>query len=329
MTVLDRRRVLAGMLATPILAAAAPARANPSWPSSLVMGTAAPGDDYVVYGPAWGTLAAQASGAHISYRATEGPGQNIILLEQGACQLGMTSLGMARQAWEGIGSWTHDLRMHGFRALFPMYPSLFHGIARLGTGLRRIADLAGQVVGVGPQGGTAAGYVPLMLGALGIAPSAFHYASYADQARAVLTGGLDACVAATGVPMPAFAAVATGARLKLLGFSQPEMAHLAAVLPELRPGVIPAGAYPGLNHPVAAIGMFNFAVCRPSLPDGLTFAMTRGVMEGRAALLRALPEAAATRPANARENGFLPFHPGAAAYFRALGIAIPGRLVAA
>ncbi len=349
MTVLRRRGLLAGLIAAPLPAApvlaapllaapllavpspaaAAPTAAAHSWPVSLVMGTAEPGGDYVVYGPAWGALATRASGVHISYRATEGPSQNIILIEQGAAQLGMTSLGVARQAWEGIGGWTHAMRLRRARALFPMYPSLFHGIARLGTGILRIADLSGRTVGIGPRGGTAAEYVPLMLGALGIAPAGFRYGSYAEQSRAVVAGGLDACVAATGVPMPAFAALASRVRFKLLGFSRPEMAHVAALLPELRPGVIPAGAYPGLVRPVAAVGMFNFAIGARELPDGLAFALTKAAMEGRAALRRALPEAAASRPENAPEDAVLPFHPGAAAYFRARGVAIPGRLVAA
>lgn len=322
-----RRDLLSGIAAATGLAFTAQAAGLP-WPAALLMGTAEPGDTYAVYGPVWGEIAARASGVPISYLTTEGANQNLILLDQGRIDLGMTSLGVAREAWEGHGAWTHGAKLRRFRALFPMYCSIFHGIALPGRGIGRIADLSGRQVGVGPSGDTAGTFVPEILQVLAVHPKTLVFGSYPEQTQALLAGRLDACIAAAGEPVPAFHAVAAKTQLALLGFSEAEASRLHRVVPDLLPGLMPQGAYPGQSAALTVVGMLNFAVCRPELPEGLVFAITEAVMRHRARLERVVPIAVAAWPMNATtEDDFLPFHPGAAQYLRAAGVSLPERLV--
>jgi hypothetical protein len=314
------------------LAAAGPAAAQPrnaAWPRTLTMGTAAPGGTYALYGPAWGLLAQEATGVQISYRATQGPNQNIILVQRREVELGMVTMGVALQAWNGQGEWTQGNRFRDIRALFPMYDTPFHGIALRRSGITGMAGVAGKSVGVGPRGGTPGTYYPLILNALGYRPSAIRFGSGSDMAGQLQDGLLDAYLFAAGVPVPTFSEVETQAEVNWLDFTPEEVAKLTAALPELSPGSIPRATYRTAPRDLSVVGMFNFAIGHRSLPEDLAFEIVKGVMEQNERLTQSIAAARETLAANAAKNTFLPFHPGAARYFRGKGVTIADALVAA
>lgn len=321
---MQRRDVLAAA-ATLLAPLPAPAQVHgeAGWPAALLMSTAGPGGAYAIYGPVWGRLVARATGLAVSYRATQGPQENILLLDHGSVDLGMTTMGVARQAWEGVGAWTGGVKLHGFRALFPMYETPFQGMARRGAGIVSLGSLSGARVGVGPRGGTAGLYVPAMLRLLGVGGVRVEFGTIADQARMVAAGTLNASMIAAGVPTPAYAEAAARTPMMFFGPAPAEIARLVASLPELSPDLVGRGTYRGLDVDVPSVGMFNFAIGRPGLPDDLVYRSVAAVLGSPAAMREAGPHAAQTVAANARLDGFLPFHPGAARYYRAHRVALP------
>src|SRR3712207_9304089 len=91
-------------------------------------------------------------GVPVAARATEGPNQNIVLIEAGEAQLGFVTMGVALQAWEGRGDWTQGRPYRAMRAMFPMYDTPFHFVVPPDSPIRSLADMAGKRVGVGPRG---------------------------------------------------------------------------------------------------------------------------------------------------------------------------------
>jgi uncharacterized protein len=299
---------------------------NPAWPVALTMGTGSAGGTYAVFGEAWGAAVAATTGVSMFYRATEGPNEDIMLLDRGSIDLAMTTLGIAHQAWTGGGAWTDGVRFRSIRAMFPMYETAFHGIAPAPSGITGANGLAGKRVGVGPQSGTGGTYLPRMLQILGIAVAEFQFGSFIDLADSLAAGTLDACVLAAGPPIPAFVEAARRSSVRFFGFTPGEVALLVRELPELSATEVPAGTYAGQARLVCP-GMFNFAICRQALPDGLVYAVTEAALAAAPALVRRFPVAAETVARNIGEDRFLPFHPGAARYYRRQGFTVPDRLV--
>ena len=328
-----RRRLVLGAglaLGAPALIGLRPAAAqprNPNWPRALNMGTAAPGGTYALYGPAWGQLAQEATGVQISYRTTQGPNQNIILVQRREVELGMVTMGVALQAWNGQGDWTQGNRFRDIRALFPMYDTPFHGIALRSSGITGHAQLAGRSVGVGPRGGTPGTYYPLILNELGARPSAIRYGSASDMAGQLQDRLLDAFVFASGVPVPAFSEIEVQADVNYLDFTEEEVRKLTEKFPELAAGTLPVGTYRKQERPLRIVGMYNFAIGHRSLPDDLVYEITKAVLGQNARLRQAIAAASETLAANWTKNTFLPFHPGAARYLREAGQQIPDNLV--
>jgi TRAP transporter TAXI family solute receptor len=311
----------------PSLAAAQPR--NAAWPRALNMGTAAPGGTYALYGPAWGQLVQEATGINISYRTTQGPNQNIVLVNTREVEIGMVTMGVALQAWNGDGAWTQGRKFQDIRALFPMYDTPFHGIALKKSGITRMAQLAGKNIGVGPRGGTPGTYFPLMLDKLGIKPGAVRYGSGSDMAGQLQDGLLDAFLFASGVPIPAFSEAETQGEVVFLDFTADEVAKLTAAFPELSPSKLPATTYRTAGRELNVVGMFNFAIGHKSLAEDLVYEMVKAVLGQNARLRQAISAASETLAENAGKNTFLPYHPGAARYLREVGQRIPDNLVMA
>ena len=330
---MKRRDVLLGAglgLASPMLIRAAGAQPkNAAWPKALNMGTAAPGGTYALYGPAWGQMVQEATGVNISYRTTQGPNQNIVLVNTREVELGMATMGVALQAWNGDGAWTQGKKFQDIRALFPMYDTPFHGIALKKSGITSMAQLAGKNIGVGPRGGTPGTYFPQMLEKLGHKPGAVRYGSGSDMSGQLQDGLLDAFLFASGVPVPAFSEAETQGEITFLDFTADEVAKLTAAYPELAAGTLPANLYRTAGRELRVVGMFNFAIAHKSLPEDLVYEITKAVLGQNARLKQAIAAASETLATNAMKNTFLPYHPGAAKYLREVGQAIPDKLVMA
>src|SRR4051812_14626701 len=188
---------------------------EPNWPATLTIGTASPGGTYFVYGESLAKILTRELGLPVSARATEGPAQNIALLENGEIQLAFVTLGVALQAWNGTGAGTEGKPFREMRALFPMYDTPFQFVVLQGSRIQSIADLSGKRVGAGPQRGTTATYLPEMMKALKIdAPAS--YGDWADLAQQLRAGTLDALVVAAGVPFPSFLDLEANGRLQFL-----------------------------------------------------------------------------------------------------------------
>lgn len=330
---MQRRHILAGaafgLTTAGLLRAAQAQPRNASWPRALNMGTAAPGGTYALYGPAWGQLVQEATGVNISYRTTQGPNQNIILVQRREVEIGMATMGVALQAWNGQGDWTQGNRFRDIRALFPMYDTPFHGIALKRSGITQMSQLAGKNIGVGPRGGTPGTYFPQIMNTLGYRPGAVRFGSGADMSGQLQDGLLDAFLFASGVPVPAFSEAETQSEVNFLDFTAAEVTKLTQAFPELAAGTLPASTYRTAGRELRVVGMYNFAIGHKSLPEDLAYEIVKAVLGQNARLKQAIAAGAETLAANAGKNSFLPYHPGAARYLREAGQTIPDNLVLA
>jgi TRAP transporter TAXI family solute receptor len=330
---LNRRGLLALTLALPILPAqrafaTATQAAAPHWPTALLMATGRPGGAYAVYGPAWGRLAEQSSGVAIAYVASGGSATDILLIEQGAAQLGMTSVTVADQARTGTGAWTAGVKFDSFRALFPIFPSILQIVTKSGSAITSVSDLAGRSIGIGPDGGSGAVAVPGLLADLGIAPACCVTGDYLPQMTAMLAGSLDACAFIGAPPMPAIQLAAQHHALGFIGFTPEQTAQVTRSAPGMTAMTLPAGLFQNQTSPIRSVGTANFAIGAASLPDSLVTALTLAALRNRDKLAELVPAVACTPLPEMIGQGNMSFHPGAATALRSLGMEVPAKFVA-
>jgi TRAP transporter TAXI family solute receptor len=297
------------------------------WPGALLMATGRPGGAYDVYGPAWGKIAQKNCGVMIAYRASGGAAADILLIEQGAVQLGMTTVTVADQARTGAGSWTAGVKFENFRALFPIFPSVLQLVTPASSGITSLAGLNGRAIGIGPDGGSGAAAIPGVLAALGIAPAKLVTADYAPQVSAMLKGELAACAFIGAPPLPAITAAARTQTLGMIGFSEAEAALVTAAMPGMTRMLIPASTFPRQTAAIASLGTANFAIGAAKLPDSLVNALTLAAMRNQASLAAVVPAAGTPPQAMLTAQEGITFHPGAATALRSLGLDVPAKFV--
>ena len=296
---------------------------EPNWPDQILIGTASPGGTYYVYGEGLAEILTRALDLPVVPLATEGPTQNIELLEACKAELGFVTIGIAVQAWNSTGIWVGKKPARSMRAIFPMYDTPFQFAVLQESGIRSIAELAGKRVGVGPRGGTSAAYFPEFFNTLKVDANLV-FGEWAELAAQVRERTLDVLAVGAGVPFPSFIELEAKEKVRYIAFDRDQISSLRLAMPELTPSRIPAGAYPSLLRPYETLGLYNFAIAHAELPDDLVYNVVRAVFENHEEMLEATPAAAATVPANLDRNSFLPLHPGAIRYYRQIGKAGQG-----
>jgi hypothetical protein len=304
-----------------------PSLAEANWPSSLTIGTASPGGVYLVYGNALAPILTNALGVPVSAQATQGPDQNILLLESGNVQLAFVTMGTALQGWNGTGAWTHGKNLRSMRALFPMYDTPFQFVVLESSATRTLPDMANKRIGVGPQGGTGGSYASKIFEALGI-PATVRYGAWSSLSTQLRSGQLDALLGTAGVPFPVITELDRTEHVRFIPLSAGEIAKLREAMPEFSPSVVPAGSYPSLNTDYKTIGLFNFGVATKDLPDDLVYAAVKALYANHDRLVQANPAAQESVVENLDRNTFIPYHPGAVRYYREIGVELPASLVA-
>ncbi len=285
-----------------------------NWPDTLIIGTASRGGTYQLYGEGLARLLTRKLGLPVSIRETEGPVENIKLLETGEVQLAFVTLGIAQQGWNGTGEWTGGRQFRSARALFPMYDTPFQFVVMSDASIQSVADLAGKQVGIGPQGGTGGVYTPLVFKAIKTSAN-FVTGSWTDLAAQLSTRKLDALVVVAGVPVPEVAELEKKGNTRNLALTPSEMVAVRLALPEIAASIIAAGTYPSLRRNYRTIGVYNFAVARADLAGDLSYAILDAVFDDPGETMQIHPAAAETVPSNFARNTILPFHDGAARWY--------------
>lgn len=295
------------------------------WPQGITLGTASVGGVYFVYGGVAANLMSQKAGINVSTQQTQGPNQNMILVNGKNIELGMVTMGVAINGWKGTG-WANGKQYKDVRAMFPMYDTPFSCVASERSGIKSFADLNGKNVGVGPRAGTPGTYFPLIFKALDIKVTVRNGGA-SDMASQLGDGLIDAFCFAAGNPIPAFSEIEAQRPVTFFAFTPEEIAKVRQAIPEVAVTVIPAGTYRTQKADMNTVGLFNFAVAHKDLPDSLVYELTKAIMENNAEMVQGHAAAKESLPANAVKNDFLTFHPGAVKYFKEKGIALnPGAL---
>jgi TRAP transporter TAXI family solute receptor len=227
----------------------------------------------------------------------------------------------AYDAVQGSG-WAAGHKHANVRALFPMYETSFQVAALRKSGIHSLSDLDGKKVGVGPAKAPAEVFFRAAAEAAHIKPVIVN-GDPAALSRLVLNGEIDALWQGAVVPIPSLVEVADHADAIVFGFSDAEVTAVLAKLPALSATTIPSGTYKGQTADIKSFSAWNFVVANRDLPDDTAYAITKAVLSATDPKSQIYPTAAGTRAANAANNRILPFHPGAARFYREAGITLP------
>lgn len=248
--------------------------------------------------------------------ASEGSVANVAAIQENRVESGLVQGDVAALAQMGAAP---DLR-----AIAALYTEAIHVVTRRDAGSATIGDLRGKRVSVDMAGSGTMVDAGIILAAAGLAPGDFTEArlSASDAARALSRNELDAFFFVGGYPAPAIAELAGQVEISLLPIPAELARQVAQDHPFLSESTIPPGTYQGQGEAVPTLSVAAIWATSARQPDDLILSITRALWsEPSARLLRTgRPMGRAIERSHALEGLGIPLHPGAAQFYREIGM---------
>jgi TRAP transporter TAXI family solute receptor len=250
---------------------------------------------------------------------------NIEGLRDGSLDFGIVQTDTAFTAANGSGDFADDGPFPGLRAVFSLHPEPFTLVARSDAGIAGFDDLRDKRINIGPPGSGQRATLDALLPALGWTMRDFGRTSELpadEQAGAFCDGRFDAMIYSVGHPSASIRQVTSACDAVLVPVTGPEIDALVADTPYFRAVTIPGGLYRGNEDDVATFGVGALLVTTAETPDDTVYLLTRSVFENIDQLRDRHAAFADLDPKTMATEGLagLPLHPGAARYFREIGL---------
>ena len=332
-------RLMAGILGMAAALLAAPAGAQET--RSYILTTATTGGTYYPVGVALATLIKiklePKDKISMSAISSAGSGENVKLLREKEAQFAIIQGVFGAWAWNGTGKLKDSGPQPNMRSVSMLWQNVEHFIIRTEDVKTGTVDdlklLKGEKFSIGARNSGTEGSGRHILGGLGIDPdSSFDiaYMGYNPTAEAMMNGNIEGANLPGGVPVGAITQLFAnlGDKVTILGFTEDQITRANAGFKLWTPYVIPADSYPGQSKEVHTIAQPNFLAVNDDVPEEDVYKITKTIYENLA-FLNNIHKATTVMDISKAIAGLpAPLHPGAARYYRDVGITIPDHLIA-
>jgi TRAP transporter TAXI family solute receptor len=204
-----------------------------------------------------------------------------------------------------------------------LYPQYFQVVVRADSGINSAKDLKGKSLAAQPRGNTAEEITKQWLQVNGLTYNdlKMSFVSYTDAVAQVQDGHAAAFTLGTTIPSGAVMDLASARDIKLLDLSD----QLDAMR-KLNPGytlvTVPKGTYPKQDKDVNVIGYATHIVASCKLPDDMVYAMTKTMAQNIPQMALVNKAITGLTPKAMAEDIGVPFHKGAAKFYKEAGITV-------
>lgn len=291
---------------------------------SYLMATGGTGGTYY---PLGGSIAEvwndNVDGLNVTVQATGASVENLRLLAGGEAQLAMAMNGPAQAAWNGTGDFEGNA-INNIRAVGVIYPEVMQIIAPVDTGIKKVADLKGKRVSIGPVGSGTASAAITILESFGLDPEKDikqFQENFADAARKLKDGQLDAAFAVLAVPAGNVVDITTSKPVNIVDIDGEGLQKLLENDPTFSPYEIPGGTYKGQDETAYTVSQWAVLYVKEDIPEDVIYEMTKVMYEKTEDIARGHDRGNQITIDNAIK-GIEPveFHPGAVKYYKEKGL---------
>jgi TRAP transporter TAXI family solute receptor len=258
------------------------------------------------------------AGLIMSARTSEGAADNVIAVNNGDVESGLSQSDVVAAAVKGQGPFRRLGPQKHVRVIASLFSEQVHLVVSTKSKIKSIADLKGKRVSLGSDGSGVSITAREILAAWRIPESAMKTAheDVFNAAALMNQGKLDAFFAVGGVPLDAVGDLITHGTARLLPIDGPGRDRLLKTVPSLSPASIAAGAYAGSGE-IETVSARALWVVGDSEPEALIYDITRALFNpgNYNALAASHPSAREIGLATAALLPPAPLHPGAARFY--------------
>jgi uncharacterized protein len=204
-----------------------------------------------------------------------------------------------------------------------LYPQYYQMVVPADSGINSVRDLKGKGVTTQQKGNTGELITQQVLQVHGLSYSDVKasFVSYTDSVNQMKDGHAAAFGLGTTIPAGAVMDVAASRDVKVLDLSE----SLGAMR-KLNPGytlvTIPKGTYPKQDKDVQVIGYATHIVVSCKAPADTVYTMTKTIAQNVGSLQSIVKAISGLTPKMMAEDIGVPFHPGAAKFYKEAGLTV-------
>ncbi len=261
----------------------------------------------------------------LNIQALPGAGiANVRAIEQGKAEAGFANTISTADAVAGTGEPPLDTKHTKICNVATLYPQYFQMVANADAGINTLKDLKGKGFATQVKGNTGELISRHVLRVEGLTyddVKASFTNSYTDSVEQMKDNRVHVFALGTAIPASSIMDLASARDIKLL-----DMASIYDDMKKINPAyklvTIPQGTYPKQDKDVQVIGYYTHIIAACSLPEDTVYKMTAALMPNKEALSAVYKGLDALTPQIMSQDIGVPFHPGAAKWYKEQGISV-------
>lgn len=257
----------------------------------------------------------------LNVTATPGAGiANVRGVDEGKAQVGF---GNSSSTVDGLaGNAPYPKKITKVCQMANLYPQYFQVVALADAKINTFADFKGKSVVTQPKGNTGELLTDLTLKLNGLnyqALSKINFQSYTDAVSMMKDGHAQVFTLGTTIPASSVMDLASARDINLVPVDDKTMAALRKQNPGYQRLIVKAGTYPKQDKDVAQIGYSAHLVVSCDLPEQTVYTMTKAVAANIGDMASVNKAMAGLTPKEMAADIGVPFHPGAAKFYKEAG----------
>jgi TRAP transporter TAXI family solute receptor len=258
----------------------------------------------------------------LQIQATPGAGiANVRGIDEGKAQVGFAN---SSTTVDGLaGRAPYPKKVTKVCQVANLYPQYFQVAALADAKINTFADLKGKSLVTQPKGNTAEVLTDTVLKLNGLSYQALSkanfQASYTDAVAMMKDGHAQVMTLGTTAPASAVMDLASARDMKLVPVDDKTMAALKKENPGYNKLTIKAGTYPKQDKDVPVIGYSTHIVASCDLPEDVVYKMTKAMASNVDTMAAVVKPIAGLTPKDMAVDIGVPFHKGAAKYYKEVG----------
>ncbi len=293
------------------------------WPEYIGMASGGASSQTGIVGAIMAPILTESLGVSISSETSGGLSGNLLMVNDGTTEIGLTGTDFVYQAWNGVADWT-DETTENIRTVMLLFPFVLQAYVPAESDINGFADLDGMTVNLSSAGSSTDTWSRRIFAAAGIEPTVTNV-SPSDGNQQMSDDFVNASVVSGMPPHSAISEFSATNDTRLIGLDDDLFDALVAEFPYATRYTIPAGTFEFQTEDVMSMATTCMLIVNKDVNEDMVYEMTKAIYENMEALIG---QHAAFEHVDANMIGMAtaPLHAGAARYYEEIGIEIPEEL---
>ncbi|MBR4123918.1 MAG: TAXI family TRAP transporter solute-binding subunit [Clostridia bacterium] len=297
---------------------------EPQGAKAMSMGTGSPTGTYYAYGGVIGQYIKNYADISVNAVSTGGSKDNIQGIDVKDYALGTVQSDVMHYAWNGTRAFETDGKINTFRTVAGLYAEAVQ-LVTTNPNVKTVADLKGKKVSIGAPGSGVYFNAIDILGAAGLTEKDINpqYQNFDQSADALKDGKIDAAFIVAGAPTPAITELCmTNAKTRIVPIDGAIADKLMKDNTFYSVYKIPAKSYNNQDTEVTTVTVKATLIVSADATEDDVYKITKAIFDNTSDITKEHAKGAELSLQNATEGLTVPFHAGAAKYFKEKGIEV-------